>query len=111
MRSDRSIRSSQSKHEDLVCTCAIERIDYHLAFDVGGERNPSVLLPAHWEALARACDVRPQFLGKLVQETAAGLQDQIVSVREAFEDRYGAYPALQRIEQVITKQCQHAQRR
>ncbi|MHB1530397.1 MAG: HipA domain-containing protein [Acidiferrobacteraceae bacterium] len=96
---------------DLVCTRAIERIDYHLAFDVGGERNPGVLMPAHWEALARACDVRPQFLGKLVQETAAGLQDQLVSVREAFEDRYGAYPALQRIEQVITKQCRRAQRR
>ena len=30
---------------DLVCTRAIERIDYHLAFDVGGERNPSVITP------------------------------------------------------------------
>ena len=55
---------------DLVCTRAIERIDYHLAFDVGGERNPSVITPARWEALAKQCDVRPQFLGKLVRETA-----------------------------------------
>ena len=52
---------------DLVCTRAIERIDYHLAFDVGGERNPSVITQAHWEALAKACDVRPQFLGNLVR--------------------------------------------
>ena len=90
---------------DLVCTRAIERIDYHLAFDVGGERNPSVITPAHWEALAKQCDVRPQFLGNLVRETADALQERIGPEREEFEARYGAYPALQRIEKVVTTQC------
>ena len=96
---------------DLVCTRAIERIDYHLALDVGGERNPSVITSAHWEALAVACDVRPQFLGKVVRETATALQERLGPVREAFEARYGAYPALQRIEKVITTQCRRSEKR
>ncbi len=90
---------------DLVCTRAIKRIDYHLAFDVGGERNPSVITSAHWEALARACDVRPQFLGNLVRETAAALLESLGTARETFEARYGAYPALQRIEKIVATQC------
>lgn len=96
---------------DLVCTRAIERIDYHLAFDVGGERNPSVITSAHWQALAKACDVRPQFLGNLMRETAAALQESFGPVREAFEARYGAYPALQRIEKVVTTQCRRSEKR
>lgn len=96
---------------DLVCTRAIERIDTHLAFDVGGERNPSVITPAHWESLARQCDVRPQFLGNLVRETADALQERIGPEREEFEARYGAYPALQRIEKVVTTQCRRIAKR
>ena len=96
---------------DLVCTRAIERIDYHLAFDVGGERNPSVITPARWEALARHCDVRPQFLGNLVRETADALQEKIGPGREAFEARYGAYPALQRIGRIVTQQCRRMVKR
>jgi len=90
---------------DLICTRAIERIDYHLAIDVGGERNPGVITKSHWDALAIACDVRPRFLGNLVEETAARLQENLAPVREAFEARFGAYPALQHIEQIVTKQC------
>lgn len=96
---------------DLVCTRAIERIDTHLAFDVGGERNPSVITPAHWESLAKQCDVRPQFLGNLVRETADALQERIGPEREEFEARYGAYPALQRIEKVVTTQCRRIVKR
>ena len=95
---------------DLMCTRAIERIDYHLAFDVGGERNPSVITSAHWEALAKACDMRPRFLGNLVRETATALQEKLGPVREAFEARYGAYPALQRIEKMITTQCRRSEK-
>jgi serine/threonine-protein kinase HipA len=96
---------------DLVCTRAIARIDYHLAFDVGGERNPSVITPSRWEALAKQCDVRPQFLGKLVREAADALQDRIGPERKAFEERYGDYPALQRIQKVVTQQCRRLVKR
>lgn len=96
---------------DLVCTRAIERIDYHLAFDVGGERNPSVITSAHWKALAKACDMRPQFLANLVHETAAALRESLGQVQEEFEARYGVYPALQRIEKVVTTQCRRSEKR
>jgi len=96
---------------DLVCTRAIERIDYHLAFDVGGERNPSLITPARWEALARQCDVRPQFLLNLVRETSGALQKSIGPVREAFEADYGDYPSLQRIQQVVSQQCRRIEKR
>ena len=90
---------------DRACTRAIRRIDDHLTFDVGGERHSDAITPAHWDSLARPCDVRPQFLGSLVRETADALQESIGSEREEFEARYGAYPALQPIEKVVTPQC------
>ncbi len=90
---------------DLVCTRAIERIDSCLAFDVGGERNPGAITSAHWEVLAKECEVRPQFLRNMVRDTATSLHDRIGPLREAFEARYGAYPALQRIEKVVRTQC------
>ena len=93
---------------DRVGTRAIVRIDYHLAFDVGGERNPGVITKSHWDGLARQCDVRSRFLGNLVDETAALLVKNLAPEKAAFEARSGAYPALQRIEQIVTKQCQRA---
>lgn len=96
---------------DLICTRAIERIDEHLAFGVGGERNPSLVTRAHWEELARACDVRPRFLLGLVDEMATGLLDQLAPVRAAFEEQVGEYPALQRIEQVVNRQIRRSNRR
>lgn len=91
---------------DLVCTRAIERIDTHLAFDVGGERNPAMITTAHWNAFAKQCDVKPRFLNDLVKETAVHLLENITRVKEVFETRFGAYPTLQRVEQVVIKQCQ-----
>ncbi len=96
---------------DLICTRAIERIDEHLAFEVGGERNPSLVTRAHWEELARACDVRPRFLLGLVDEIATRLLDQLAPVRAAFEEQVGEYPALQRIEQVVNRQIRRNTRR
>lgn len=96
---------------DLVCTRAIARIDHRLAFDVGGEHNPATITAGHWEALARQCDIRPRFLRNLVQETTAALRERLAPAREAFEARYGDYPALQRIEKVVTTQCRRSEQR
>ncbi len=95
---------------DLVCTRAIERIDYHLAFDVGGQRDPGQVSAAHWDALAGQCDVAPRFLNRLLQETAASLLEQIGQTKQLFESQYGDYPSLQRIERVVTQQCTHVTR-
>ena len=89
---------------DLLCTRAIERIDEHLAFDIGGERNPSLVTRTHWEELASACDIRPRFLLGLVDEMATRLQQQLSPLRTAFEQQVGPYPSLQRIELVVNKQ-------
>lgn len=93
---------------DLVCTRAIERIDYHLAFNVGGERDPGKITTAHWKGLAAECDVRARFLGNLVEETADRLRSQIPLARKTFESKFGSYPALQRIESIVMKQCRRA---
>lgn len=90
---------------DLVCTRAIERIDYHLAFAVGDERNPGVITRKNWEFLASQCDIRPQFLLNQVTEVATRLLDNLAATKTSFESQYGTYPALQRIEQLVSKQC------
>ena len=91
---------------DLVCTRAVERIDYHLAFSVGDERNPGIVALKHWDTQANQCGLRPQFLRNQVLDVAHGLLENLRPVRENFENLYGEYAALQRVEQIVTKQCQ-----
>ena len=90
---------------DLVCTRAIEHIDPHLAFSVGDERNPDMVSLKDWDILAQQCDFRPQFLRNQVQHLAVKLLAQLSPTRMAFEHRYGKYAALQRIEQIVIRQC------
>ena len=93
---------------DLVCTRAIERIDYHLAFAVGEERNPGVITRKHWEILASQCDLRPQFLLNQVSEIATRLLGNLDTTKASFESQFGKYAALQRVEHVVSKQCRRA---
>jgi len=95
---------------DLVCTRAIERIDFHLAFDVGGQRDPAQIATKHWDTLAEQCDVGSRFLRRLLQETANSLLHQVGKTKRLFEAQYGSYPSLQRIERIVTQQCQRATR-
>ena len=95
---------------DLVCTRAIERIDHHLALSVGNERNPGVIVRRHWEDMARQCDIRPRYLLDLVNDVAAWLLENLIATKGFFEDQFGEYPALQRIERVVTKQCKRVGR-
>ncbi|MGH9333074.1 MAG: HipA domain-containing protein, partial [Vicinamibacteria bacterium] len=93
---------------DLVCTRAIERIDHRLACDVGGERDPGRISASHWDRLASQCDIREQFLRGLVEETATSLLEKLPTAKESFEKRFRPYPAIQRVESVIRKQCRRA---
>ena len=95
---------------DLVCTRAIERIDHHLALSVGRERNPGVIIRHNWEDMATQCDIRPRYLLDLVGEIAVRLLENLSPTRAFFEDEFGEYPALQRIERIVTKQCKLAGR-
>ncbi len=90
---------------DLVCTRAIPKIDHNLALYVGEERNPDAIVRRNWEEMAGECDIRPRYLLHLVNELATLLPENLTSTRASFEDQFGEYPALQRIEHVINKQC------
>lgn len=90
---------------DLICTRAIERIDYHLALAVGAERDPSRVSTKHWAELAQTCGLRARFLQDRVYALANALLQKLPEVRKTFESQYGPYPALQRVEQVVLKQC------
>ena len=90
---------------DLVCTRAFVRVDHKLAFAIGGGWDPALIQAKHWRAMAEACDVQPRLLLNLVQQTASALLQQLAPVREAFEAQHGPHPALQRIDQVVQKQC------
>ncbi len=93
---------------DLVCTRAIERIDTHLAFDIGKQRDPGQITTKHWASLAGECDVGSRFLIGLVEETATSLLEQIGQAKALFEEQYGKYPSLQRIERIVIQQCRRA---
>ncbi len=95
---------------DLVCTRAIERIDHRLAFSVGKERDPGSILKRDWENMAGQCDIRSQYLLDLVEEIATRLFESLASTRALFDEEFGEYPALQRIEQVVIKQCKRTDR-
>ena len=89
---------------DLVCTRAIERIDPKLALAVGGEQMPGNIHPVHWQKQAAALDIRPGYLQALVIETAEQICQEIEPAVEAFQEKHGDYPALQRVLQVVERQ-------
>ncbi len=93
---------------DLICTRAIESIDRRLAFDVGGQQDPGQVSSAHWRSFAEACDVGARFLERLLQETAISLRERFDETKALFEVRHGEYPALQRIERWVKRQCRRA---
>lgn len=93
---------------DLVCTRAIARLDRRLAMGMGGETDPGRISASHWEALAAECGIRPRFLQRLVEGLADRILDNLAPVRSDFESRYGPWPALQRIESVVVRQCRRA---
>lgn len=90
---------------DLICTRAIQSIDHRLAQHVGGTRDPGTVTLKHWHDLADQCNVSANLVTNLIQEVAAGLLERISPEREIFEERYEPYPALQRIEKIVNKQC------
>ncbi len=91
---------------DLVCTRAIARIDHRLALFVGGERDPGQVSRRHWEALARACDVRPGLVLDMVTDVAVGLEARLDDVFEQF----ARLPALQRVCHVVRTQLRRFSR-
>ena len=95
---------------DLVCTRAIEGIDHQLALYVGDEKAPGQVSMKHWSDLARLCDLNPKHVEQSVRSLARKLLEQLQPTRQRFEQLYGTKAALQRVEQVVTKQCKRVHR-
>lgn len=93
---------------DLICTRAIEKIDYHLAMSVGDERNPSVITEKDWKLLAEQCGIPENQILKQVQNLGKALIQALPICLQDFQEKYGEYSALTRIEQVVRKQCLRA---
>lgn len=91
---------------DLVCTRAIERVDPKLALSVGGEMNPDKITVKNWEDLASECHMHKNYLLKIIQHMATELL-KVIST-ESFKEDLKKYPAIQRIERIIVKQCNKA---
>ncbi len=90
---------------DLICTRALRGLNRDLAMHIGGESAPGRVKARHWRELADVCGIRPRFVETLVAVMAEKLQAAVGPCRGAFEERYGPAPALQRIEQVVVRQC------
>ena len=90
---------------DLVCTRAIERIDPKLALAIGGEHMPGNIQPVHWQRLAAALGIKFGYLQTLVSETAEQVREEVGPAIESFQQKHGDYPALQRVRQVVERQC------
>lgn len=91
---------------DLVCTRAVEHLDRNLAFAIGGQRDPGQINKQNWIDFAKETDINQRFMLDIVNEQAEQILDKFPSVLKEFKDEYGAYEAIQRVEQVIVNQCQ-----
>ena len=106
--SDRAVRLAP--FYDLACTQALDRVDPRLAFAVGGERTPGNIKAAHWRQQAIALGIKPGYLQTLLDEMTRRVQQELKPAIEAFQEKHGAYPALQRVAQLVQRQCRHWER-
>ncbi len=90
---------------DLVCTRIYESLDRSLAMKVGGERDPTLLLARHWQALAAELGAAPSWLQEQVRSVAEGMAPALRATGRLFKDRFGDSPALALVTQKIRKQA------
>lgn len=90
---------------DLVCTRAIDGIDHKLALSVAGEFEPSKVNVDKWLMLANECGVKEKFMVDIIKQMAQDLLGNAESIRSQFEEKFGFYQALERVQHVIEKQC------
>ncbi|WP_081619798.1 type II toxin-antitoxin system HipA family toxin [Thioalkalivibrio sp. ALJT] len=95
---------------DLVSTLAIPRISHRMALPIGAAEDPQNLHRNHWEAFAHQLGVSPRLVQRLIRSQAERLQENADAWHDAFQDRHGEFPALQRVRTVIRRQTRKALR-
>ncbi|MEW6744081.1 MAG: type II toxin-antitoxin system HipA family toxin [Planctomycetota bacterium] len=93
---------------DLVCTRVYPRLDRFLAMGVGGERDPGQIGRAHWEALGRSVGVGHRMVMREVERLATSKPAVFEEVAGKHVAAHGNSPVIQRIRQVIRKQCRRS---
>lgn len=95
----------QAPFYDLLCTRAFEQINAELAFSIGGNFDPGHITGKNWTDLANDCGIAPRYLIGLLRSLAEQIKNANIESKKTFESKYGKYPALQRIDKIIAKQC------
>ncbi len=102
---DEKQKISLAPFYDLVCTRAIARIDHKLAMAIDGEFDPGQVNLKHWVNLAEQCQIRESYLLNLLANIAEALSSKLEETTEEFSQIHGNYPAIQRVQQIIKRQC------
>ena len=66
---------------------------------------PGNIQAVHWQKLAAALDINFGYLQTLVSETTEQVREKIGPAIESFQQKHGDYPALQRVQKVVERQC------
>jgi serine/threonine-protein kinase HipA len=93
---------------DLVSTRVYPRLDRHLAMSVGGQRDPGLIGRVHWETLARQVGVGPRMVLREVERIASSMPGVLEHVVDEYVVAHGASPVIQRLRQVVGKQCRRS---
>ena len=93
---------------DLVCTRAIEKLDYMLALPVGGQGDAGVLQKMHWELMAKEMGVGPRLATNMARTLAEKLHEGLPEWDAAFRVRYGDHAVLQRPRQIMARMARKA---
>ena len=96
---------------DLVCTRAIDRIDHHLGIvrwkGKKSRRYSQATLGRYGQAMRHPIEIPALILLTSLPPSCLRIS---APTRALFEEQFGEYRALQRIEQVIKKQCGRTRR-
>lgn len=90
---------------DLVCTQAYPDhiISRELAMSIGGEVNPGKVSIMSWKILEQDCQLKEGTIVKILNKKLAEVIPAFRAAKKEFEDKYGQYDALNRIEEAIKK--------
>lgn len=90
---------------DLVCTRAVKDIDTHLAMSIGNQYDPGHITSDDWRQFSQQCNIRFSLIHDIILDMIERIKATIPTIIEEFEDTIRPYPALQRVQIIVTKQC------
>jgi serine/threonine-protein kinase HipA len=81
-----------------------------MALPIGGKDDPHHLHRNHWDSFAHELGVSPRLAQRLIRSQAERLQENADTWLDAFQDKHGQFPALQKVQTIIKRQTRKALR-